>query len=320
MLLQLRMVAQRLVGVLTGGEPDKHTASDTRPTFGQVALQYVARKERQWGPHAEATAKSIINKHLIANLGHRPVEELAAGEIQALVNGMVRDNACQSLLHKVVTHSRSILDLAEESGHIKKNPLRRQTVKIAYQSRKPTSARCLSLQECRTLLAGLSGRDHLIVRMFLQLGLHPRELFALRRNDVSGELIRIDGAFTKGRSERIDAERTAFNMYVPPDLMRELHAWMTSTRGEDGDWLFPAMRRHGTARLSPVSHNHYRDRVLRPLAARAGIYDLDLLTLHRTYTRHFAQKTSARDKHTRMSQSYWELMEVAGCPVATATY
>ena len=197
-LRQLRMVAQRLVGVLAAEECDKHAAPYTPPTFEQVALQYIAVKEQRWGPQAEATAKSIIHKHLIANLGYRPVEELAAGEIQALITSMVRNNACQSLLHKVVTHSRSILDLAEESGHIKKNPLRRQTVKIEYQSRKPTSARCLSLEECRTLLAALFGRDHLIVRMFLQLGLHPKELFALRRNDVDGDLIQIDEALTKG--------------------------------------------------------------------------------------------------------------------------
>jgi integrase len=34
----------------------------------------------------------------------------------------------------------------------------------------------------------LKGRDHLIVRIRIQLGLRPEELFALRRNDVPTSL------------------------------------------------------------------------------------------------------------------------------------
>ena len=58
----------------------------------------------------------------------------------------------------------------------------------SYKSRKRKTEGYLSLEECRTLLSVLVGRDHLIVRMFIQLGLRPEELFALRRNDVGKEL------------------------------------------------------------------------------------------------------------------------------------
>ena len=84
----------------------------------------------------------------------------------------------------------------------------------------------------------LVGRDHLIVRMFIQLGLRPEELFALRRNDVGKDFIRIDEAFTKGQIKETKTKESAANVYVPPDLMLELGTWMKSATGERDDWLF----------------------------------------------------------------------------------
>src|ERR1035441_7231791 len=109
--------------------------------------------------------------------------------------------------------------------------------------------------------------------MFIQLGLRPEELFALRRNDVGKEFIWIDEAFTKGQIKETKTEESAVNVYVPPDLMKELRTWMESTAGNDEDWLFPASRRRGSAGLSPNGQNNYRNRVLKPAAENAGILD-----------------------------------------------
>jgi hypothetical protein len=65
---------------------------------------------------------------------------------------------------------------------------------------------------------------NLIVRMFIQLGLRPEELFTLRRDDVGKELIRVDEASTKGQIKETKTEESAVNVYVPPDLMAELSA------------------------------------------------------------------------------------------------
>ena len=172
------------------------------------------------------------------------------------INGMIRSGASHSLLQKAVTHLRAILDQAEELDLIERNPMRSRTVRIEYKSRKRKSERYLSLEECRTLLSILFGRDHLIIRMFIQLGLRPEELFALRRNDVGKDFIRVDEAFTKGQIKETKTEESAVNVYVPPDLMAELRAWMGSTSGNDEDWLFP------------IGQNNYRNRDLKPAAKR----------------------------------------------------
>lgn len=292
--------AQRLLDILIAEDTGKYLAPDIAATFEQLARQYISVKEPRWGVHAEATTKSIIQKHLIGSLGHRRVDELTVVEIQVFINGLVCSGASHSLLQKAVTHLRAILDQAEELKIIQRNPMRSRTIRIEYKSRKRKSERYLSLEECRTLLSVLVGRDHLIVRMFIQLGLRPEELFALRRNDVGKEFIRIDEAFTKGQIKETKTEESAVNVYVPPDLMAELTTWIKSTNGEGDDWLFPASRHRNSAVLLPIGQNNYRNRVLKPAAKRAGLPGLDLLTLRRTCATHFGQKANTKDTQVQM--------------------
>jgi integrase len=294
---------QQVISVLTPGDGGRCAPLDSAATFEEVARRYIAVKEPRWGAHADATGKSVIQKHLIGNLGHRRVEELTAEDIQMFIDGMVRNNSSHSLLKKAVAHLRAILELAHDLDIIKRNPMRNPAVKFEYKSRKPKSERYLSLEECRALLSTLSGRDHLIVRMFIQLGLRPEELFALRRNDVEGEFIRIDEVFTKGQIRETKPEESVGNVYVPPGLLLELRAWMVSTDGNDKDWLFSALRPSGFSRLFPIGINSFRNRVLKPAAEKAGLSNVDLLTLRRTCAAHFGRKANANDAQMQMRLS-----------------
>ena len=304
MLMQrLRMAAQQLIGTRNPGNAGESAPPVSAAIFEDVALMYIATKEPNWGAHADATAKCVIRKHLIGHLGQRRVDELTAAKIQLFFHGMVRNDASQSLLRKAVLHLRAILELAQELGIIVRNPMRNSAVKFDYQSRKQKSERCLTLEECRALLSELGGRDHLIVRMFIQLGLRPEELFALRRNDVNHEFIRIDEVFTKGQIRETPPWRPAVHVYVPPDLMRELLAWTLSTCGNDNDFLFPTPRPRRAAVLLPMGQNGFRNGVLKPAGERAGIADIDLLALRRTCATHFGHQASARDTQAQMRLS-----------------
>ena len=296
----LQIAEEQVVTILNPEDTGRCVPPDSAATFEEVAHRYIAVKEPGWGVHAEATAKSIIGKHLIGNLGHRRVDELTAVEIQRFVNAMVMNNASISLLNKAVEHLRAILDLAQELNLITRNPMRGYTFKLEYKSRKPKSERYLSLDECRALLSQLSGRDHLIVRLFIQLGVLPEELFALRRNDVHDEFIRIDEVVSRGQTREIHPGEHGVNLYVPPGLRRELRVWMASNGGNGEDWLFPAGCPRGTNSLSPISQANFRLRVLKPAAERAGISDLDMLTLRRTCATHFGKKASAEVAQAQM--------------------
>jgi integrase len=296
----LQIPAEQVITILNPEDQGSSVPPDSPATFEEIAHRYMAVKEPRWGAHADATAKSVIGKHLIGNLGHRRVDELTAADIQILIDSMVRNNASQSLLKKAVAHLRMILDLAQELNLIMSNPMRSYTFKLEHKSRKQKSERYLSLVECRALLSELSGRDRLIVRLFIQLGVRPEELFALRRNDVHDQSIRIDEVFTMGQVREAHLEEHGVNVYVPPGLRQELHAWMASTCGNDEDWLFPTARPRGSRKLSPIRPANFLTRVLKPAAKKAAISDVDMLTLRRTCAAHFAKKANAEDAHAQM--------------------
>jgi integrase len=231
------------------------------------------------------------------------VDELTAAEIQMFINGMVENNASCSLLKKAVIHLRAILELARDLDIIKTNPMRRPAVEFEWRSQKTQSDRCLSLDECRALLAELSGRDRLIVRMFIQLGLRPEELFALRRNDVDHEFIRIDEVFSRRQRLSLKPAMSPTNVYLPPGLLQELRTWMATTSGNESDWLFPTLRQRRPGGSFPVNQNTFRRRVLRPAAEKAGISHVDLRTLRRTCAKHFWQEASADDAQAQLRLS-----------------
>jgi integrase len=281
-------------------------------TFEQVALQYIALSEPRWGVHAAATTKSVIRRHLIAKLGGLTLDKLNTKDLQAFVDDVARNNASDSLLHKVVTHLRAILDLAQESGVLRVNPMRNRIAKVCYRSQRPASERHLSFEECGALLAELAGRDFLIVRMFIQLGLRPKELFALRRDDVKGKFLRIDEVLIRGRVKKIGGEGVALGVYVPPDLLVQLANWMRSTRGLESDWLFPASRSRGTTELPPISQDHFRSRVLKRAAEKAGVPDVDLFAFRRTCASFFAHQATAQDTLAQMRRYDVELAGESG--------
>ena len=156
-----------LADILPSTDPDRSVATAPSVTLGEVAREYIAVKEPSWGAQSARTARSIVERQLIGNLGHRRVDELMGLEIQMLITDIVRKYASMSLLRKIVGNLRAILDLAHERNVIAHNPMRGCTIKFEYESHKPRSDRHLSVEECRALLSALSGRDQLIVRMFL---------------------------------------------------------------------------------------------------------------------------------------------------------
>ena len=123
------------------------------------------------------------------------------------------------------------------------------------------------MDEWRRLLSVFVGRDHLIVRMFIQLWLRPEEMFAVRRDDVEEDQLRIDEALVEGQSAPTKTEASDDYVYIPPDLAVELRGWLECSRGEPTDWLFQT--EHG--RRGFLNANNYRNRILQPAAIRAGV-------------------------------------------------
>lgn len=257
--------AQRVLDLLIAQDSGTYIGPDTAVTFEQVAREYIAINQAHWGPNTARTSTNTIETHLIKKLGASKVESLEPVRLQLFLNEYVGAGACQSLLDKLKLYLRSILDLAVVKDIIKANPARNPSFRLPAQSRKKQSDCSLSAEQSRRLLSVVVGVDHLIFRMFIQLGLRPEELLALRPNDVIGNKLRIDEAIVERIATRVKTEASCDSVFIPPGLAMELCMWMECSKADSDAWLFPA------ARGGCWDHHNYLNRVLKPAGVRAKI-------------------------------------------------
>jgi integrase len=258
--------AQRVLDLLIAKDTGAFTPPDHQATVAMVAREYLALAQPNWGAHMVRAAGNL-EKHIIAGkLGQQPIARLSETDLQRWLNEYVNAGASRSLLKGLLLQIRAIFKHARKRKIISEDP----TEDLRAKSKKRPSERYLSVDECRRLMAVLTGRDHLIVRMLIQLGLRPEELFALRRDDVQLDQLRIDEAVVLGKSASVKTEASAAYVYIPHEVRVELDGWL-SRPGSARDWLFQTT--HG--RPGHLNPNNYRERILQPAAIRAGVGLID---------------------------------------------
>ena len=302
--------AQRVLDLLIAQDAGTFTPPNAAATFAEVAREYLTLAKPNWGPHMVRAAGNLVEKHIVAGkLGGRAIADLAEPDLQGWLNEYISNGASRSLLKGLLHHTRAIFKAARKRKIITENP----TEDLRVRSKTRPCERYLSLDECRQLVSQLTGRDHLIVRTLIQVGLRPEELFALRRDDVQGDVLRVDEALVEGKPAPVKTEASEGCVYIPAELSSELAAWMEENPGEPRDWLFQTT--HG--RPGHLNQNNYRQRVLQPAAIRAGIglidtgkkdekgrsvfkTDVDFRALRRTCATHFGDK--AKDPKSVQAQ------------------
>jgi integrase len=258
--------AQRVLDLLIAQDAGVYTPPDTTVTFGQVGRDYLSAVEPGWGPHTVRTSKGLIECALIGGkLGSRPVVELNELELQLFLNEHVSSGSSRSKLGKLLLYLRNILDHAVMKKIILANPARNPGYRLRAKSRKAVSGRYLTMEECQRLLSKVLNADHLVFRILIQLGLRSEELFALRRDDVIGEMLRVDEAIVAGASTTVKTHASEASVYMPRDLRIELRRWLEHVGPDPRSLLLPSPKGR------PWSAQNYLNRVLKPAAVRAGV-------------------------------------------------
>jgi integrase len=254
--------AWKVLGKLIGESTASPMAFTARTTFGELAREYVDLNKPNWGENETRVSEKLIKIHLIGKLGERPVRELTDAELQRFINAYVEIGSSVSLLSKLTTHLRAILNVAVDRRLIDRNPARN----LKARSRKRRCNLSHSAEECGALYTGVSGRDHVAIRILVQLGLRSEEWCALRRNDVRDQELVIDEAMVNGRSKEPKTLASASSVFLPPDLATELRHYLETIDPSPTAWLFPSSHKD-----VPMRPANFLKRVLKPAAIRAGI-------------------------------------------------
>ncbi len=337
---ELRKIILRergLVSVVV--KPITSAAIPVNPTLGGLWQRYRTLKESSW---SSATRKAVVSvfetappkdgkrpkarrPSVLEMIGSRRVIELTPDPIQQMLNNMADAGYSYSSVKKTRTYVAAALEYAVGERIIPVNPAARVELPGA-KLRKPTK-RAYGFDEMRQLLSAaraVSLREHLIVRIFYVCGLRPGELFALRVDDVEPALLRIDEALkeTEKGADRIGETKTkSSNAYVSisEDLYKGITTWMSIRNMADpyhenrvlapNDLLFP------TETGTPYRIGNYLKRVLKPIAAKAGIRDMTYRALRRTFATQFQRYGSPRDaqaqlRHSKLEMTGWYMREI----------
>ncbi len=276
---KLRGIIERISQTPSAASPDV--------TFRWFYEQrFLPQKEQLWKAASRPKTLRFVENYLMKRFGDTQLGALNKFVLQVYLNELA-PNFSQSVLNKVRVYFQSILNEALEFDFIEKNPARRLIVPVSPKER---NERHLDEDEIPALLAALSSRDRLIVRMFLILGLRPGELFALRWNDVEPHRIRVDSSVVDGHEGATKTKASRSFVWLPVSLAAELEWWKSNGADALPDaFVFPS--RAGTA----IGTNNYLGRVLKAAGEKIGLKGINHQILRRTCSTHMAQFASVKD-------------------------
>ena len=127
-----------------------------------------------------------------------------------------------------------------------------------------TCRRFLSLDEITRLLDAMEGRDRLVARICIVLGLRPGEVFATKWDDfydAAGRL-RIDESAVDSQIKDTKAPGSRAWVWLPKSFTEELLKWRATS---SSTLIFPSIN------ARPISTRNFLRRHIWPVAVRAGI-------------------------------------------------
>ena len=279
---------QRVIERETGGKG--LAKPDGKATFGWFwEHRYLPLKAAKWRRSTRDAILYAMNAHVLPRIGERALCELMRFELQAMLNELAGKYS-RSVLHKVKTWVKAVLEEAVEQEYLDKNSVR----KLEMPTTRPTCKRYLRQDEVGRLLSVLRGRDRLIARLLLLCALRPGELFALRRHCVEPGRLRIERAVYRGEVGETKTEDSNAYVALPPSLEAELWAWIRQQGIAEDGYIFC------TQRGTPIDTHNYLQRVLQPAARQAGIAGLTFQALRRTFATHVQGLGTVKDAQAQM--------------------
>jgi integrase len=268
-------------------------------TFAELWKAFCAVKSGQWSKKTKENLQCLFAKHVIPQIGSQRMRDVTLTPLQLLLNKLAEDGFSKSVVGQIRTYVKSCFEYAVDEDLISKSPARKI---VMPKIRKKPCERFLSLLEFRALLSDAAPREHVILRIFAVCGLRPAEVLVLRIEDFEGSQLRIDEALKErqageGRIGDTKTDESDNFVPVPPDLQREIEAWIAGhpNRNDPRAFLFPSSS--GTA----FSVGNYLKRYLKPLAEKAGVRGVTHQAFRRTSSTHIQSHASVKDmqRHLR---------------------
>src|SRR5262249_23849835 len=173
--------------------------------------------QSHWRDSTRLVLLNVMKRHFFNRFGEVRLCDLNRFELQKRLNDLAKKFS-KSLVKKVRTWGKAIIEEAVEQRFLTQNPAR----KLTLPPTRDTCKRCLTIDAYHRMLDVLYGRDRLIFRLFVIGAFRPGELFALRWRCFEGDSLRIEEAVYRGRIGKPKTKSSAASVVLPQSLAADL--------------------------------------------------------------------------------------------------
>lgn len=225
---------------------------------------YWEAHETDWSANSRRNLRCVLEKHILKPMGDKPLSGIVKADVvQRITEMRLAGYGKQTLkLTKWLLHS--IFEEAIDNDLLSKNPTRKYRLKNIPD---PAETKPLTEDEVRKVYAVLTGRERLMWRLMLACGLRPGEMLALRRNDFSGDTLRVDEAWECMEFKPPKNGKTRYAP-IPASLKREVDAYLSTIEKRAGALLFAGKLGH------PPSSGSFSKYIVAKAKEATGIKDL----------------------------------------------
>jgi len=250
--------------------------ADASMTLGEWWEQvFKPIRGQKWAYNTRVGYASTWRCHIEPNLGSAKIGEIHKIDIDRLLLKLADAKLSRQMVERVLVLLHAMLEEAVENDVLAKNPCR----KVAIPNCKPAKeTRPLTVDEIQRLWTKLDGQDYLIFRVLLLCGARPGEVFALKREDDLGGVLRIDESLCHEKA-RFGPTKNKKIRYapIPGSLRTELDCWLASRPPEPNALVFPAPRG------GPIWNDSAGQKILERARTAAEIPDLDFRMCRTTF-------------------------------------
>jgi integrase len=192
-------------------------------------------------------------------IGQRQIREVEKFEIDVLVKRNA-ETFSGSMVQKIRIYVKATMEEVIDQGLLDRNPAR----KVIRPPTRATCKRFLSLDEITRLLDAMEGRDRLVARIRIVLGLRPGEVFATKWDDFddTGGRLRIDESAVDSQIKDTKTPDFRAWLWLPKSMTGELTKWRATS---STTLIFPSIG------ARPISTRNFLRCHIWPAAVRAGI-------------------------------------------------
>jgi len=253
------------------------------PRRGPVTLKvYVEsvyfqhKRKTTWKKGSTApNSLSDIRKHILEEMGERPIRELSRSDLQALLDRKAEAGCSETVVKHIRWHLSGIFKLALADGVVSVNSA--AALDTPRNCRRPDPKRIPTAAEVQEIGRGLEFPGRLFFRLAAVEGMRPGEFFGLQMADVTGA-----GLVVRRRAYRLDIDtpktrKSARLVALSADTRILLEKWMEMQPDKRPEaWVFQSENPK-----TPMDRCNVLERWLKPALKKLGFAWIDFRVLRR---------------------------------------